>query len=217
MPMSAPALPSPTITARLLPGLAALLLGGCASTQMGAQFVDAEIPKQALRGAAVLVVCEAPEAATRLICESETSAELSRLGARPLTDPRLDGLMTGREPAPEQYLPAAKAAGATAVFATSLRADHWWPSPASAVSVGIGAWGGSGGFSGGSAGVGVSVPVGGTQAAPRLAASSMLVDVASGRVVWSASATSTRSGDASGQIGELVRALTAAVREAGLF
>jgi hypothetical protein len=198
-------------------GLGVLLLAGCASTQLGAQYVDPQTPRQALRGAAVLVVCEAPEAATRLICESETSAELSRLGARPLTDPRLDGLMTGREPAPEQYLPAAKAAGAAAVFATSLRADHWWPSPASAVSVGIGAWGGSGGFSGGSAGVGVSVPVGGTQAAPRLAASSMLVDVASGRVVWSASATSTRSGDASGQIGELVRTLTAAVREAGLF
>jgi len=61
------------------------------------------------------------------------------------------------------------------------------------------------------------MPVGGTQAAPRLAASGSLVEVTSGRVVWSASATSTRSGDASGQIGELVRALTAAVGEAGLF
>ena len=215
--MSAPAMPPVAAAKPLMLGLGALLLAGCASTQLGAQYVDPQTPRQALRGAAVLVVCEAPEAAMRLICESETVAELSRLGAKPLTDPRLVGLVTDREPAPEQYLPAAKAAGATAVFATSLRTDHWWPSPASAVSVGIGAWGGSGGFSGGSAGVGVSMPVGGTQAAPRLTASGTLLEVASGRVVWSASATSTRSGDASGQIGELVRTLTAAVREAGLF
>lgn len=215
--MSAPAMPPAAAAKPLMLGLGALLLAGCASTQLGAQYVDPQTPRQALRGATVLVVCEAPEAAMRLICESETVVELSRLGARPLTDSRLVGLMTGREPAPEQYLPAARDAGASAVFATNFRADHWWPSPASAVSFGFGGWSGSGGYSGSGAGIGVSMPVGGAQGAPGLAASGTLVEVASGRVLWSASATSTRSGDASGQIGELVRTLTAAVREAGLF
>lgn len=202
----------------LLATLAAgALLGGCASTQMGAQFVDPETPKQALRGASVLVVCEAPEHAVRLICESEMTAQLTQLGAKPLTDPKLVGLMSGRAPTPDQYLPAAKSAGAQALFSVTLAPDIWRPSPMSGVSFGIGAWGGSGGFSGGSAGVGVSMPVGGSAGASGFSASGSLLDVASGRVLWSASATTTRSGDASGQIGELVRALTTAVQEAGLF
>lgn len=196
---------------------AGVLLGGCASTQMGAQYLDPQTPRQALRGAAVLVVCEAPEPAIRLICEGEMTAQLTQLGAKPLTDPKLVGLMSGRAPTADQYLPAAKAVGAQALFSVTLAPDFWRPSPTSGVSFGIGAWGGSGGFSGGSAGVGVSMPVGGSAGASGFAASGSLLDVASGRVVWSASATTTRSGDASGQIGELVRTLTAAVREAGLF
>ena len=196
---------------------AVLLLGGCASTQMGVQYLDPQTPKQALRGAAVLVVCEAPETAIRLICEGEMTAQLTQLGAKPLTDPKLVGLMSGRAPTPDQYLPAAESAGAQALFSVTLAPDFWRPSPMSAVSFGIGAWGGSGGFSGGSAGVGVNMPVGGSAGGSGFAASGSLLDVASGRVVWSASATTTRSGDASGQIGELVRTLTAAVREAGLF
>jgi hypothetical protein len=196
---------------------AAALLGGCASTQMGAQYLDPQTPKQALRGATVLVVCEATEPAIRLICESEMTAQLTQLGAKPLTDPKLVGPMSGRAPTPDQYLPAARAAAAQALFSVTLAPDFWRPSPMSGVSFGIGAWGGSGGFSGGSAGVGVSMPVGGSAGASGFAASGSLLDVASGRMLWSASATTTRSGDVSGQIGELVSALTAAVRETGLF
>jgi hypothetical protein len=196
---------------------AGVLLGGCASTQMGAQYLDPQASKQALRGAAVLVVCEAPETAIRLICEGEVTAQLTQLGAKPMTDPKLVGLTSGREPTPVQYLPAAKAAGAQALFSVTLAPDFWRPSPMSAVSFGIGAWGGSGGFSGGSAGVGVSMPVAGSASAPGFAANGSLLDVASGRVLWSASATASPRGDASAQVGEVVRALTGAVRETGLF
>ncbi|MFZ0107390.1 MAG: hypothetical protein WAK92_11065 [Thiobacillus sp.] len=196
---------------------AGVLLGGCASTQMGAHYLDPQTPKQALRGAAVLVVCEAPEPAIRLICESEATAQLTQLGAMPLTDPKLAGLMSGREPAPDQYLPAAKAAGAQALFRVTLAPDFWRPSPMSGFSFGIGAWGGSGGFSGGSAGVGVSMPVGGSGSASGFAGNGSLLDVASGRVLWSASATASPRGDASAQVGEVVRALTGAVRDTGLF
>ena len=68
--------------------LSLLLLGGCASTtpQLGAQYVDPQLPRQALRGAAILVVCEATEPAPKLICESQISSQLVLLGARPLTD-----------------------------------------------------------------------------------------------------------------------------------
>lgn len=196
---------------------AGVLLGGCASTQMGAQYLDPQATKQALSGAAVLVVCEAPEPAIRLICEGEVTAQLTQLGAKPLTDPKLVGLTSGREPTPDQYLPAARAAGAQALFRVTLAPDFWRPSPMSAVSLGIGAWGGSGGFSGGSAGVGVSMPVGGSGSASGFAANGSLLDVASGRVLWSASATASPRGDASAQVGEVVRALTGAVRDTGLF
>jgi hypothetical protein len=196
---------------------AGVLLGGCASTQMGAQYLDPQASKQALRGVAVLVVCEAPEPAIRLICEGEVTAQLTQLGAKPLTDPKLVGLTSGREPTPDQYLLAAKAAGAQALFSVTLAPDFWRPSPMSAVSLGVGAWGGSGGFSGGSAGVGVSMPVGGSGSASGFAANGSLLDVGSGRVLWSASATASPRGDASAQVGEVVRALTGAVRDTGLF
>lgn len=203
-----------------MPGLASLLLlGGCASTQLGAQYVDPKTPPQAVRGATILVVCEAPEPALRLICESQVVSQLTQLGAKPLTDPKLVSLMSGREPTTEQYLPAARAAGAQAVFSTSLKPDFWRPSPMSSVSFGIGGWGGSGGYygSGAGGGVGVSMPVGGTQGAPGLAASGTLVDVASGRVMWTAGATTSQTGDATAQVAELTRALTEGMRQAGLF
>jgi hypothetical protein len=87
----------------------------------------------------------------------------------------------------------------------------------SSVSFGIGGWGGSGGYSGSGAGVGVSMPVGGTQGAPGLVANGTLVDVASGRVMWTATATTSRTGDAAAQIAELTQALTEGMRQAGLF
>ena len=203
-----------------LPAVAVLLLAGCASTQMGAQYVDPQTPPRYLRGAAILVVCEAPEPAVKLICESQAVGQLTQLGARPLTDPKLVSLMSGREPTAEQYLPAAREAGARAVFSTTLKPDIWRPSPMSSFSIGIGGWGGSGGYYGGSGGggaVGVTVPVGGAPGAAGLAATGTLVDVASGRVVWTAGATTSPAGDVTTQIAELTRALTEAMRQTGLF
>jgi hypothetical protein len=203
-----------------LPAVAGLLLTGCASTQMGAQYVDPQTPPQILHGAVVLVVCEGPEPALQLICESQAVGQLTRLGAKPLTDPKRVSLMSGRELTTEYYLPAARAAGALAVFSTTLKPDTWRPNPMSSFSIGIGGWGGSGGYYGGSGvggGVGVTMPVGGAQGATGLAATGTLVDVASGRVMWSAGATTSRAADATTQIAELTRALTESMRQAGLF
>jgi hypothetical protein len=203
-----------------LPAVAVLLLTGCASTQMGAQYVDPQTPPQILHGAVVLVVCEGPEPALKLICESQAVGQLTRRGAKPLTDPKLVSLMAGREPTTQQYLPAAREAGALAVFSATLKPDYGQPSAMSSFSIGIGGWGGSGGHYGGSGvggGVGVTMPVGGAQGATGLAATGTLVDVASGRVMWTAGATTSRAADASTQIAELTRALTESMHQAGLF
>lgn len=201
-----------------LPSVAGLLLTGCASTQMGAQYVDPQTPPQILRGAVILVVCEGPEPALKLICESQAVGQLTQLGAKPLTDPKLVSLMSSREPTAGQYLPAAREAGARAVFSTTLKPDYWRANPMSSFS--IGGWGGSGGYYGGSGGggaVGVTMPIGGAQGATGLAATGTLFDVVSGRVIWTAGATTSQAGDVTTQIAELTRALTESMRQAGLF
>lgn len=206
---------------RLAAVLGLLSLSGCASTQLGAQYVDPQFPQQALRGATILVVCEAPELAIKLICENQISSQLTQLGARPLTDSTLVNPVPGHEPPAGHYLPAAQAAGARAVFSTTLTPDYWQASPMSSFSIGIGGWGGSGGYYGGSGvggGVGVTMPVGGAaQGAPGLAAIGAIIDVASGRVMWTAKATTPPTADASTQVAEVTKALAEAARQTGLF
>jgi len=200
--------------------LGLLLLSGCAQTQLGAQYADPQFPQQALHGATILVVCEAPEPAIKLICESQISGQLTQLGARPLIDSTLVNPTPGREPPAAQYLPAARAAGARAVFSTTLAPDYWRASPMSSLSIGIGGWGGSGGYYGGSGvggGVGVTMPVGGMQGSTGLAAIGSVIDVASGRVMWSGKATAAPAADVTSQIAEAAKALADALRQTGLF
>lgn len=201
--------------------LGGLLLVGCAATtQLGAQFVDPALPKQALRGTAILVVCENVEPAIKAICETQLSAQLVTLGARPVTDATLVNPMPGREPPAGQYLPAAKAAGARAVLSVTLAADYTVVNPAPSFSIGIGGFGGSGGYRGGSGvggGVGVTMPVGSASATSGLGAVGSLIDVGNGRLMWSARVTTPPASDVTGQIGEVTRALTGSLQQSGLF
>jgi hypothetical protein len=193
-------------------GLGMSLLAGCATTQLGSQYADPQFPAQALRGATVLVVCEAPETALRLICEREMTSQLAQLGARPLTDAGLATSPAGREPDGRRYLPAARAAGARAVFSTALSQEPGFAAPPPWLSIGLGSWG----WSGVSGGVGVTLPVGGYQSGVGLAAAAVLNDVASGRLMWTAKA-STPGAEASQQLADLARVLAEAARQTGLF
>src|SRR5574340_180588 len=181
---------------------------------------DPQFPQEALRGATILVVCEAPELAIKLICERQVSSQLTQLGAKPLTDSTLVNPTPGHEPPACHYLPAAQAAGARAVFSTTLTPDYWRANPMSSVSIGIGGWGGSGGYYGGSGvggGVGVTMPVGAAQGGTGLAAIGSITDVASGRVMWTAKATTAPAADTSAQVFEVTKALAEAARQTGLF
>lgn len=205
---------------RLAGAFGLLFLSGCASTQLGAQYVDPQFPQQALRGAVILVVCETPELAVKLICENQISSQLTQMGARPLTDSRLVNPTPGYEPPAGHYLTAAQAAGASAVFSTTLTPDYRQANPMSSVSIGIGGWGGSGGHHGGSGvggGVGVTMPAGAGQGGTGLAASGSIFDAASGRVMWTAKATTPPAADFSTQVAEVTKALTEAARQTGLF
>ncbi len=207
------------VGARLAVSASALLLvAACASTQIGAQWVDTQVPKQSLRGTTVLVVCEAQDTTVRLLCESQFSTRIAALGAKPVSAAALPNVSAGAEANAEATLAAAKSAGARSVLRTTLRPDYSAPSTTPSFSFGIGGFGGSGGGSrsGVGGGVGVAVPVGGSGGAG-MAGSSTLVDVTSGRVVWSAQATAPASSDLSAQTDELASVLVGAVQQAGLF
>lgn len=206
--------PSP---ARIVaPLLAAVLVAGCASTEIGAQWSDPQWPKQSLQGTTVLVVCDAPDTTLRLLCESRFSARLAALGAKPVTPPA--GGQSDGQPASQATLSAARAAGARSVFQTALRADASAVGTGPTFSFGVGGFGGSSsGFGGG---VGVAMPIGGAggSGGTGLAASSTLVDAAgSGKVIWSARATAPAATDVSAQIDELANVLVGALQQAALF
>ncbi len=213
--------------------LALLLVAGCASTQIDAQWIDPQYAKQSLQGTTVLVACDAQDTTVRLLCESKFAARLSALGAKPLSAPKLAAVTSAGETpvgaTPSNAAPggeanaaalraAAKEIGARSVLQVSLRHDYSAPSATPSFSFGIGGFGGSGGGSRGGVGggVGVAVPVGATGGAG-MAGNSTLVDVASGRVIWSARATAPASSDMSAQVEELAAVSINALQQAGLF
>jgi hypothetical protein len=198
--------------------LALLLVAGCASTQVGAQWVDPQFAKQSLHGTTVLVTCEAQDTTVRLLCESKFAARLAALGAKPASDATLGSASPAGEVNSAAMLTAAKAVGARSVLQVTLRPDYSAPSAAPSFSFGIGGFGASGGGSrsGVGGGVGVAVPVG-TPGGAGMAGSSSLVDVSSGRVIWSVNATAPASSDMASQVDELAAASINALQQAGLF
>ena len=189
------------------------LLSGCATTQIGAQWVDPAFRGQSLRGARLLVACDAAEPALQRICQDAISAQVLALGATPVQAP--DPGPNGRQPQVEQMLAAARVAGASAVFSSSVMADVTVVSPGPTFSFGLGSFGG---YRGGTSGaVGITVPSTAAYASTGYAASGMLTDVASGRMMWSARATTPAQTSVNAQLDELARAVVGSAQQAGLF
>jgi hypothetical protein len=184
----------------------------CATSNVDAQWRSTETPNAYLRGATVLVSCEAGEAVLRRICEDRVMADLSARGVRPvLPEP---GTVEAMRPgvADVQYLTAARASGAKAVFSVTVGVASQSVNPGMSVSIG------GFGFGGHSAGgVGVSAPIGGGQVSAGYAANGRVTDVASGRLMWTARASTPPSSDANAQIAELSKAVFDAAGKAGLF
>ncbi|MEW6707230.1 MAG: hypothetical protein AB1430_20475 [Pseudomonadota bacterium] len=191
---------------------AGLLLAGCASTRLDAQWADPQLPGGVLRGAKVLVACEAYEPVVKRLCLDHMAAELTARGASPVLAPDAPQATPGRPVGDGQLLNAARLAGAKAVWSTTMQiADQ---SPGTGLSVGLGGFGGGRHVGGG---IGVSVPIGGGQASNGYAANGKLTEVASGRVLWTAKASARPSDQLEQQVGDLARTLFAAGEKAGLF
>jgi hypothetical protein len=196
-------------------GLALALAAGlaaCASApQLDAQWSDPQLGASYLRGARVLVACDAAELVVRQICQDQLAGEVVARGGSPVfaapdfvvaADRAIDG----------QLLPAARDAGAKAVMVMSVAVAV--SDVSSGFSIGIGGFGGGSRVGGG---VGLSAPIGGGRVTSGYSGNGRVTDVASGRLVWTAKVTSPPSSDINAQMGELSKAVLGAADKSGLF
>jgi hypothetical protein len=186
---------------------AAATVAGCATTQLEAQWVDPQLARGSLRGARVLVACEAPELVVQQMCQDQVAAEVVARGATAVPLPQ------ATPPTREAYAQAAHNAGARVILVQRVFPYGTTVSPG--LSFGIGGFGYGGG--GGGVGVGVSGPVGGGQVTTGYAADTRLTDVGTGRVLWTAKASSPPSHDVQTQVQELARAVFASADKSGVF
>lgn len=198
-------------------GLAALLgTAGCASTQVGAQWIDPGFQGRSLRGNTLLVVCEAADAATKRVCQDQLAAQVTAYGGTARIAGEIANPTPGREQTPSAYLPAARSAGAQAVLSAAVVSDpvatvRSGPS----IGVGMGGWSGGRGSVGG--GIGISFPFGRASEETGLGLNGALTDVASGKLMWSGRASAPASADTGKQLDELARATLEAASKAGFF
>nr|HET7860237.1 hypothetical protein [Caldimonas sp.] len=192
--------------------LVAALAAGCASApQLDAQWSDAAAAPGLMRGARVLVACDAAELVVRQICQDRLASEVAARGATPVFVPPETPIATDRS-IDAQLLPAARETGAKALMVMTVAvAVHDVSAP---VQIGIGGFGFG---SSSSVGVGVSAPVGGGRVTAGYSGNGRVTDVANGRLVWTAKATSPPSADVNAQMADLSRLVLGAADKAGLF
>ena len=191
-------------------------LAACATSKVDAEWTDPALRGQvtSFRGANVLVACEAPDVAVRNICQDRLAAEVRARGATPVFVAP-DTVLTRDRALDQQLLGGAAKAGARAVLVVSLTpvaSERDGPS----LSFGIGGFGlGSSSAVGG--GVGVTTPVGEGRVVTGYAANGRLTDVATGRLVWTASRAAPPSKDLDAQFGTLSAAVLDSATRAGFF
>jgi hypothetical protein len=192
---------------------AGAMLGGCATTQMEAQWRDPQLTARALQGKTVLVVCRGPDLTLERICEDRLAAQAQAAGVKVA---RAAPPAAGPTNA-DAVRQAARAAGADVVLATTLEpaAAEYISSSGGSVGVGVGGSSGSWGSRSG-AGIGISLPIGGASG-PGLGASTSVTDAASGKLLWSGRARSPRTSSEADQVGELSRVTVEALKAAGLL
>lgn len=201
---------TPELLCLVAAAAATCLLAACATTQMDAQWTNPEYSGRNVRGASVLVACEAQDLTLQRICEDQLAAAVSARGATPTLNSQLkpDGATSGSDP----YLAAAKRVGARAIIRMTLSAGQV-VAVNSGPSVGFGIGGGSG--RSGAAG-GISFPIGGGRVSQPFASEAALIDSSNGATMWSGRASSSTS-DLTAQVTELTQTTVQALQSSGLL
>lgn len=199
----------------------AALLAGCATPRIDTEWRDPAAPADALKGRRVLVACRAFDESLRRVCEDEWVRQIGFAGIAAVPAYAVPGFPPNAGDMSEEMRAAAKARDAAAIVAVTLQATGGgYARPGSSVGVGVGATGGSGGGgSFGFGGISIGIPIGGGwgASAPSLGSSTSIVDVATGKLLWSANAGSPSAPDTRGQIADLARVTLDAIRKAGLI
>jgi hypothetical protein len=196
--------------------LCAALNSGCSSNPVQAEWTDPAFTNHPLRGAKVLVLCEASDVPIQRVCEEQMRAQVATSGATPLSAPELSA---ARDSLSDKALATARSAGAKAVLFASVAPDDTLVNPGPSVGFGVGGYGGMGGYHSGAveAGVGVSVPVGEGRTRTSYAANMVLKDVDSGRVMWTSKVSGPMAQDINMQMNSIARAGLEAAQKAGVF
>jgi len=142
----------------------------------------------------VLVVCDAPDVATQRVCQEQVAARIAAAGATPVISQNA-GLTAGPPPTNDATLVAARGAGAKAIFGITVGADVTVVNPGPSIGIGVGGFGGSGGYRGGTVtggSVGIGFPIGGGQATTGYAANMVLTDAATVKLMWSSKGDDAR-------------------------
>lgn len=189
--------------------ISVLLLTGCATTKMEAQWSNPEFSGAKLRDQPVMVACQARDFTVQAVCEDQVAAQLSARGVKPV---KFAVSNTGAAPTNEAIDAAAKRANARAVYRTTLSTSIPTVSPGPTIGIGVG----GGGYRGGAAG-GISMPIGGASVSEAYAADTAIVDVATGKLMWSGRATSPTGGDVTSQLSELTRVMFESLSGSGLL
>jgi hypothetical protein len=111
------------VTVVALLGLCGLLVGGCASTAIQAQWADPQFAGRSLRGATVLVVCDASATAIKRLCQDQIAARLAASAIKPVVAPDADSLPAEGKPMPDKIFAAARRARAAAIWASLIAPD----------------------------------------------------------------------------------------------
>jgi hypothetical protein len=194
---------------RYAAALGACVLAACATTKMDAQWSNPEFRGANLRGQTVMVACQARDFTVQAVCEDQIAAQLITRGAMPL---KFAVVNPGAPPVNEAVDAAAKKANARAVFRTTLSTSIPTVSPGPTIGFGVG----GGGYRGGAAG-GISVPIGGGTVSEAYAADTAIVDVSTGKLMWSGRATGPTGSDTTSQLTELTRVTFESLQTAGVL
>jgi hypothetical protein len=196
-------------TTLILPLAGVLMLAGCATGRLEAQWSDPQFAGQTLAGAKVLVVCQAAEQTVVRICQDQLAAQLRNVGVTPVLS---DSLSSSADKAGDKFA-AARSLGARAIMMSSLSPNTTITNSGPSVGFGMG----SGGYHSG-VGIGMSLPVGSsTQTSTTTYASdTTLTDVSNGRLMWSGKA-STSAQDVTEQLSGLAKVSVESARKAGML
>lgn len=190
----------------------ALTLAACGTTALDSEWRDPQYVGVTAAGAKILVVCAASDESVRRLCEDKVAASLRAGGRITLLGRDVAGTVPAAAE-PQSYLPAARNAGATALFFTRLVPSSYTTGSRSSVGIGLGGFGGGNfGF-----GIGVGVPIGDRQPETVLVASASVVETPGARTIWAGSATARSASSASVQLDELAKVLVNGAEKAGVL